>query len=48
MTEMTFGHVADDTVVRTGLLQTGACNLAPIPGTDGSTPSSRVRSVCTG
>ncbi|MFI7020142.1 hypothetical protein [Streptomyces sp. NPDC050164] len=39
MPEMTFGHVADDTTVRTGLLQTGTCNLAPIQETGQETPA---------
>ncbi|MFJ3043821.1 hypothetical protein [Streptomyces tendae] len=34
MPEITFGHVADGTAVRTGLLQTGTCNLAPMPETE--------------
>lgn len=34
MPEMTFGHVADETAIRTGLLQTGTCNLAPMAETE--------------
>ncbi|MGW5679629.1 hypothetical protein [Streptomyces chartreusis] len=37
MPENTFGHVASDTAVRTGLLQTGTCNLAPMPETEDTT-----------
>ncbi|GGZ70142.1 hypothetical protein [Streptomyces bluensis] len=39
MPEMTFGHVADDTTVRTRLLQTGTCNLAPMPEAGQETPA---------
>lgn len=31
---MTFGHTADEDTVRTGLLQTGTCNLASLPERD--------------
>ncbi len=31
MPDVMFGHVADDDAVRTGLLQTGTCNLAVLP-----------------
>ncbi|GAA2267902.1 hypothetical protein GCM10010232_70400 [Streptomyces amakusaensis] len=39
MSEMTFGHVADESAVRTGLLQTGTCNLAPMPEAVPETPA---------